>query len=260
MTNSGGPKTLLSLSTGAGRRMRKMALICLAAASLAGIQGCSATSGTVGASGGPTGVPGSSNLTTQKGWTTTPATASDSTTGPAPDTATTAPAASSSSAPSPSGSSPSSAGKWQPAGQLADAEQIDESVGADHKLTATWPKGQPADHALTIKLLAKRNGDELIVNFYAANYSGQKVSLLTGMFGGATAVDESGQSLDFDEFNKDWTLTSGSGSSPYLEPGQPMAGNMVIAAPKTGNTFNMYWTQAVDIRGVILIRDIPIVG
>jgi len=196
-------------------------------------------------------VPSSSNLTTQQGPTSTSGSPSDSTT----DTA-----ASSSSAPSSGGSSPSSNGKWQPSGQLANAEQIDESVGADHKLTATWPKGQPANHALTIKLLAKRNGDELIVNFYAANYSGQKVSLLTGMFGGATAVDESGQSLDFDEFNKDWTLTSGSGSSPYLEPGQPMAGNMVIAAPKSGNTFTMYWTQAVNIGGVILIRDIPIVG
>jgi len=126
-------------------------------------------------------------------------------------------------------------------------------------VTALWPKGQPADHALSIKVLAKRNGDKLIVTLHAANKSGQQVSLLTGSFGGASAVDETGQSLEFDEFDKAWTLTN-PGDSPYLQPGEPMMGDMAIAAPKSGNTFNLYWTQAVNIGGIILIRDIPIVG
>jgi hypothetical protein len=126
-------------------------------------------------------------------------------------------------------------------------------------VTALWPKGQPADHALTIKVLAKRDGGKLIVDFYAANNSGQKVSLLTGTFGNNSAVDDAGQSMEFDEFDNDWTLTN-PGDSPYLQQGEPMRGNIVIAAPKSGNTFSLYWTQAVNLGGIIMIRDIPIVG
>jgi hypothetical protein len=126
-------------------------------------------------------------------------------------------------------------------------------------VTVLWPKGQPADHALTVKLLAKRNGDKLIVSMYAANYSGKQVSLLTGTFGSNAAVDETGQSMQFEEFDDAWTLTN-PGDSPYLQQGQPMTGDMVIDAPKSGKTFNLYWTQAVGLGGIILVRDIPIVG
>ncbi|GAA1980114.1 hypothetical protein GCM10009838_46550 [Catenulispora subtropica] len=126
-------------------------------------------------------------------------------------------------------------------------------------MTVLWPKGQPADHALTIKVLAKRNGDKIIANLSAANRSGQKVSLLTGTFGSAAAVDDTGQSMNFEDFDNAWTLKS-PGNSPYLEQDEPMIGDMVIDAPKSGDTFNLYWTQAVDIGGIILIRDIPIVS
>ncbi|MFL6117491.1 MAG: hypothetical protein ACJ786_39990 [Catenulispora sp.] len=179
------------------------------------------------------------------GGTTAPSTSSASETGASSAPATSAPA------------SPSD--KWTPQGELAHAEPVDRSVGSDQKVTVLWPRGKSADHALTIKLQAKRNGDKLNVTMYAANYSGEQVSLLTGTFGSAVAVDERGQSLDFEDFDNGWTLTN-PGDSPYLQQGQPMSGVMIIDAPKTGNMFSIYWTQAVGLGGIIMVRDVPIVG
>lgn len=239
--------------------MRNMTLICATAAGLALAQGCGGESGTVGASGGLVTGSGSSPTTSGSGGSSasSPASsagassASSAASSPSSDAATSASSAASSSA--------AATGHWQPTGELEKAEPIDQSIGPDQTLTALWPKGQPADHALTIKLLAKRNGDKLIVTLHASNNSGQRVSLLIGAFGGASAVDENGQSLEFDEFDKAWTLTN-TGDSAYLQPGEPMLGDIVMTAPKSGTTFNLYWPQAVNIGGIILIRDIPIVG
>lgn len=236
-----------------------MALVCVTVGTLAGIQGCSTTSGTVGASGGvstnelsPNGLPITSVSTAGR-----PSRSSGGTTAPSPPSASdpaASPAPAASSAPT---ASPSD--KWTPQGQLAHAEALDQSVGPDQKVTALWPHGKSADHALAIKLLAKRSGDKIEVTMSAANNSGEQVSLLTGTFGSASAVDEDGQSLNFEDFDKDWTLTS-PGDSPYLQPGQPMTGVMVIDAPKSGNVFSIYWTQAVHLGGIIMVRDVPIVG
>jgi len=157
-------------------------------------------------------------------------------------------------------SSPASASdNWTPQGQLANTEPVDQTVGPDQKVTVLWPKGKTADHALAIKLQAKRSGDKIKVTMSAANHSGEQVSLLTGTFGSASAVDENGQGLDFEDFDNDWTLTN-PGDSPYLQPGEPMTGVMVIDAPKTGSVFSIYWTQAVHLGGIIMVRDVPIVG
>ena len=214
-----------------------MALVCVAVGVLAGVQGCATSSGTVGASGGVA--------------TRTVSTASHSSSSTA--------APSSSAAPSSASSGQAPSDKWTPQGRLANAEPVDQSVGPDQKVTVLWPKGKGADHALTVKLLAKRNGDKLDVTMSAANRSGEKVSLLTGTFGSASAVDENGQSLNFEDFDNDWTLTS-PGDSPYLRPEEPMTGVMVIDAPKTGNVFSIYWTEAVGLGGIIMVRDVPIVG
>jgi hypothetical protein len=246
-----------------------MTLLCAAAAAIALTAGCGASTGTIGAGGGTGGTGATSGTggtggtttaspaATSSGTTTAPAAvssapASDASTVSAPNTS-----APSASAPSPAASSPPPPGKWQPGGDLANAEPIDESVGPDKKVTVLWPKGRPADHALTITLLAKRKGDKLDVTMHALNNSGQKVSLLTGLFGGATALDDSGNGLTFDDFNDDWTLKYPT-DSPYLQPNDPLNGVIVIDAPKSGDTFNMFWTQAVDIGGIILVRDIPI--
>ncbi|NUR57685.1 MAG: hypothetical protein HOV87_03105 [Catenulispora sp.] len=240
-----------------------MTLICAGAAVLGLIAGCGTSTGTIGAGGGPTdSAPTTSAPTgaTSGSTTANPATSSAGTTTASPaDNSSPASDASTTTAPNPATSSAAPAGKWQPTGELANAEPVDESVGPDKKVTVLWPKGQAADHALTITLLAKRKGDKLDVTMHALNNSGQKVSLLTGAFGGADALDETGQGLKFDDFNDDWTLKDPS-DSPYLSPNDPLNGVIVIDAPKAGSTFNLFWTQAVNIGGIILVRDIPITG
>lgn len=52
-------------------------------------------------------------------------------------------------------------------------------------------------------------------------------------------------------------------TSSVSPPGRPLTGNMLIDAPASGSTFNLYWQQAVGpvggvMSGVILIRNIPI--
>lgn len=228
--------------------MRNMTLICAAGAAVAVSAGCGASTGTIGAGGGtPT-------TSTSSSPAPSPSTTSSQTASPNPDPAT----STTSTAPAPAPSTSSPAGTWQPTGDLANAEQVDESVGADKTVTVLWPKGQPADHALSIKLKAKRSGDKLLVTMAATNRSGQKVSLLTGAFGGANALDADGQGMNFEPFDKDWTLTN-PGDSPYMQADQPMNGVIVLDAPKTA-AFNLFWTQAVNIGGIILVRDIPISG
>lgn len=241
--------------------MQNMTLICAGAAALALIAGCGASTGTIGA-GGPTGSAATSSVATGSASTSGSTTADSptsagATTASTPDSSSPAPDTSTTSAPSQAESSTSSTGKWQPTGDLANAEPVDESIGPDKKVTVLWPKGQPADHALTITLLAKRKGDKLDVTMHALNNSGQNVSLLTGLFGGAQALDENGQGLTFDQFNDDWTLRDPS-NSPYLQPDDPLNGVIVINAPTSVKTFNLFWTQAVKLGGIILVRDIPI--
>ncbi|MBS2537763.1 hypothetical protein KGQ20_33920 [Catenulispora sp. NF23] len=154
---------------------------------------------------------------------------------------------------------------WTPQGQLANAVPIDTVVNADKSLTATYPKGAPVGHALTIKLQAVRNpSGKLVVHFYADNQSGQKISLMMGMFGNASAVDDQGNGLQLEEMDSAWTLQDNSDGDGDMIPGQPLHGDIVIDAPANGSTFNMYWAQAVgngvggSVTGIILIRDIPI--
>ncbi|NUP54097.1 MAG: hypothetical protein HOW97_43295 [Catenulispora sp.] len=213
--------------------------------------GCGGSSGTIGAGGGtPT-------TSTSSSPAPSPSTTSSQTASPTPEPAPPT-TSTTSTGPAPAPSTSSQSGHWQPTGDLANAEQVDESVGADQTVTVLWPKGQPADHALSIKLKANRSGDKLLVTMAATNRSGQKVSLLTGAFGGANALDADGQGMNFEPFDKDWTLTN-PGNSPYIEPDQPLNGVIVLDAPKTAS-FNLFWTQAVNIGGIILVRDIPISG
>ncbi|WP_370363885.1 hypothetical protein [Catenulispora sp. GP43] len=177
------------------------------------------------------------------------ATASDTNATSAPPAPTTAPA-----------TAPATGG-WTPQGQLADAEPIDQVVNPDKSVTATWPKGAAAGHALTVKLRAARNSGKIVIHLDIANDSGQQVSMNEGVFTGGAVLDASGNDLNMDNFDSLWTLGAGS-SDGNIDPGQPLVGDFVVDAPAAGSTLNAYWTQAVGVNGImagiILIRDIPI--
>lgn len=238
------------------RRMRNMAGICVVVISAAvALQGC-ASSGTVavaGPSGTGTTAPAASTGTgTATGTGTT--TSAGTTTSGVSQTSSTAQATSAASSPA--------AGGWTPQGGLATAVPIDTVVSPDKSVTVTYPKGAQPGHALTIKLKATRTGDKLVVATYADNESGQQVSLMAGLFSSSGALDDQGNSMNFESLDPRWTLGSGDGNGD-IAPGQPLTGNMLIDAPAAGSTFNLYWQQAVGpvggiMSGVILIRDIPI--
>ncbi|MEY9861989.1 hypothetical protein ABH935_007632 [Catenulispora sp. GAS73] len=158
-------------------------------------------------------------------------------------------------------SPPPAAGNWTPQGQLADPQPITVALNSDKSVTATWPKGAPAGHALTIKLRAARNGAKIVIHLYADNQSGQQVSMNEGVFTGGVVVDAQGNTLKAENFDPLWTLGSGS-SDGNIDPGQPLVGDFVVDAPASGSTVNAYWTQAVGVNGImagiILVRDIPI--
>lgn len=134
-------------------------------------------------------------------------------------------------------------------------------MNPDKSVTATWPKGAPAGHALTVKLRAARNGAKIVIHLYADNQSGQQVSMNEGVFTGGVVVDAQGNTLKAENFDSLWTLGSGS-SDGNIDPGQPLVGDFVVDAPASGATVNAYWTQAVGVNGImagiILVRDIPI--
>jgi len=136
---------------------------------------------------------------------------------------------------------------------------VDRVVNPDQTVVVTYPKGAQPDHALTIQLKASHNGDKIVIALHATNNSGQKISLLTGMFGSAEVVDDQGNTLNFEEFDNDWTLKGGDNDG-YIKPDSPLAGNIVVDAPASGSTLNMWWDQAIGYDGLILIRDIPITG
>jgi hypothetical protein len=164
--------------------------------------------------------------------------------------------ASTSSAPA---SPPPAAGKWTPQGQLADPQPITVALNPDKSVAATWPKGAPAGHALTIKLRAARNGTKIVIHLGIDNQSGQQVSMSEGAFTGGVVVDAQGNTLTMENFDPLWTLGS---AGDNIAPGQPLIGDFVVDAPASGSTVNAYWTQAVGVNGImagiILIRDIPI--
>lgn len=228
------------------RPMRNMTGICVIAIIAAALQGCG-SSGTVAAGSAlPSGAPVTG---------TAPVPVSASTAAAATSTAadTAAPATSSQAAPT--------AGGWTPQGQLADPEPIDQTVNPDKSVTATWPKGAPAGHALTVKLQAVRNGGKIVIHLRIDNESGQQVSMSEGLFTGGEVLDAQGNTLNMENFDPLWTLGSGSADG-NIDPGQPLAGDFVVDAPAAGSTLNAYWTQATPVNGImagiILIRDIPI--
>jgi len=236
------------------RRMRNMAGICVVAISAAvALQGC-AGSGTVAVvvPGGTMSPAASTGTATATGTSTSTGTAT------AAPTETSAPGTSQASSPS----LPPDTGGWTPQGGLATAVPIDTVVNPDKSVTVTYPRGAQPGHALTIKLKATRDNDKLVVATYADNESGQQVSLMAGLFSSSGALDDHGNSMNFESLDPGWTLGSGDGRGD-IAPGQPLTGNMVIDAPASGSTFNLYWEQAVGpvggvMSGVILIRNIPI--
>lgn len=252
----GGPVTLFSPN---GRRMRNMTGICVLAITAVALQGCS-SSGSVAANGPVRATaPATGSGTATASGTATTGTATG-----------TGPTATPTGVPSSTASAPVStvqtaSDSWTPQGQLANPVPIDTVVNADKSLTATYPKGAPVGQALTIKLQAARNSSgKLVVHFSADNQSGQKISLMMGMFGNASAVDDQGNGLQLEEMDSAWTLQDNSDGVGDMIPGQPLHGDIVIDAPASGSTFSMYWDQAVgngaggSMTGIILIRDIPI--
>lgn len=157
---------------------------------------------------------------------------------------------------------PPAVGGWTPQGQLADAEPISVGLNPDKSVTATWPKGAPALHALTIKLKAMRSGDKIVINLYIENESGKEVSMSEGLFTDGTVTDAHGTALDTEDFDSQWTLDD-SGGDGDIHAGQPLVGDFVVDAPTSGSTLNAFWTDAVSVdgemKGIILIRDIPII-
>ena len=224
--------------------------ICLAAIMAAALQGC-ASSGTVAASGGPI---GSTSPTT--------ATARVNSTSSTPTAAPSSAAILTSAAPSTSVALPTSSGSWTPQGDLTNAVPIDTVVNPDKSVTVTYPKGAPAAHALTIKLKATRAAGKLVVHFHADNQSGQQISLMFGLFGDMTAVDAQGTTLGQEPMDPAWTLRDSGDAKGDLVPNQPMNGDIVLDAPASGSTFNLFSSRAIGmggvLSGVILIRDIPI--
>jgi hypothetical protein len=134
-------------------------------------------------------------------------------------------------------------------------------VNPDKSVTATWPKGAPAGHALVVKLRAARNGAKTVISLNIDNESGKQVSMNNGLFTGGAVLDAQGNSLNQDNFDPLWTLGSGA-SDGNIHPGQPLIGNIVVDGPAAGSTLNAYWTQAIMeggiMSGIILIRDIPV--
>lgn len=158
--------------------------------------------------------------------------------------------------------SPPAGGTWTPQGRLANPEPIDEALNADKSVTATWPKGAAAGHALTIKMRAARDGAKVVIHLAVDNNSGQKVAVNEGVFTGGAVLDAQGNDLNQENFDPLWTLGSGSADG-NIDPGQPLVGDFVVDAPASGSVLNAYWTQAVAssngiMAGIILIRNIPI--
>lgn len=245
--------------------MRNIAGICVAAITAAALQGC-ASSGTVAAPGSatPTTVPTSAATITGTAPMPDPTGTSDtsatSTATGAPSSTGTSTATSTGTTAPPPNTAPAGGG-WTPQGQLANSEPVDQVVNPDKSVTATWPKGAPAAHALTVKLRAARNNGKIVIHLAIDNESGQQVSMNEGLFTGGVVLDAQGNNLNMEDFDSLWTLDSGS-SDGNIDPGQPLIGDFVVDAPAAGSTLNAYWTQAVSVNGImagiILIRDIPI--
>ena len=234
--------------------MRNITGIFVTLITAAALQGC-ASSGTVATGNTGTATPTvPTSAATVTGTAPVPSTSTSLTA-----TVTANDASSSTSAPAPS-TAPATGG-WTPQGQLAQSEPIDQVVNPDKSVTATWPKGAPAGHALTVKLRAARNSGKIVIHLDIDNESGQQVSMNEGAFTGGVVLDAQGNTLNMEEFDSLWTLGSGSADG-NVDPGQPLVGDFVVDAPAAGSTLNAYWTQAVGVNGImagiILIRDIPI--